>query len=177
MFTPIRISSATPCVRCSASFTSARRCRIPSAARSARAGSSSCAIGTPNTAITASPMNFSTVPPSRLDHLAHRDEVGVEHLAEPLGIEALAEPVDPVTSANRTVTSFRSAALVAAGSALAAAPASVGAPHAGQNMASAGSSRPHDRHTASSALPQAGQKRAPAATSAPQFPHFRTDGV
>ena len=35
-----------------------------SAARSALDGSSSCAIGTPKAAITASPMNFSTVPPS-----------------------------------------------------------------------------------------------------------------
>ena len=37
--------------------------RITSAARTARSGSSSCATGTPKTAITASPMNFSTVPP------------------------------------------------------------------------------------------------------------------
>ncbi len=35
-----------------------------SAALRALAGSSSCAIGTPNAAITASPMNFSTDPPS-----------------------------------------------------------------------------------------------------------------
>ena len=35
-----------------------------SAARTARSGSSSCDWGTPNTAITASPMNFSTVPPN-----------------------------------------------------------------------------------------------------------------
>ena len=34
-----------------------------SAARTARSASSSCAIGAPQTAITASPMNFSTVPP------------------------------------------------------------------------------------------------------------------
>ena len=36
---------------------------IASAARTARSGSSSCATGTPNAAITASPANFSTVPP------------------------------------------------------------------------------------------------------------------
>ena len=35
-----------------------------SAARKALEGSSSCAVGTPNAAMTASPMNFSTVPPS-----------------------------------------------------------------------------------------------------------------
>ena len=32
-------------------------------ARTARSASSSCAVGTPNTATTASPANFSTVPP------------------------------------------------------------------------------------------------------------------
>ena len=37
--------------------------RISTAARQARSASSSCVSGTPNTAITASPMNFSTVPP------------------------------------------------------------------------------------------------------------------
>jgi hypothetical protein len=37
--------------------------RIASAARTARSGSSSCATGAPKSAITASPMNFSTVPP------------------------------------------------------------------------------------------------------------------
>ena len=37
--------------------------RISTAARQARRASSSCTWGTPNTAITASPMNFSTVPP------------------------------------------------------------------------------------------------------------------
>ena len=39
--------------------------RISTAARTARSASSSCSTGTPNTAITASPMNFSTVPPCR----------------------------------------------------------------------------------------------------------------
>ena len=39
--------------------------RLQSAARTARSGSSSCATGAPKSAITASPMNFSTVPPKR----------------------------------------------------------------------------------------------------------------
>jgi len=38
---------------------------MSTAARTARRASSSCTCGTPNTAITASPMNFSTVPPWR----------------------------------------------------------------------------------------------------------------
>ena len=37
--------------------------RIPSAARTARSASSSCACGMPNAAMTASPANFSTIPP------------------------------------------------------------------------------------------------------------------
>ena len=38
---------------------------MPWAARTARNGSSSCRRGMPKTAITASPMYFSTVPPCR----------------------------------------------------------------------------------------------------------------
>ncbi len=53
---PIRTSSSP----CSASLS-----RMESAARTARSGSSSCATGAPKTAMTASPMNFSTVPPKR----------------------------------------------------------------------------------------------------------------
>jgi hypothetical protein len=60
---PMRTSSSGLPSDCSRLFSSARRFRIPSAARIARAGSSSCATGTPKTAMTASPMNFSTVPP------------------------------------------------------------------------------------------------------------------
>jgi len=43
---------------------------ISSAARTARSASSSCAIGTPKAAITASPANFSTVPPYASMHPA-----------------------------------------------------------------------------------------------------------
>ncbi len=38
---------------------------MPTAARTARSASSSCARGTPNTAMMASPMYFSTLPPWR----------------------------------------------------------------------------------------------------------------
>ena len=44
-------------------LSSAIASRILSPARTARSASSSCATGAPNTAITASPTNFSTVPP------------------------------------------------------------------------------------------------------------------
>jgi hypothetical protein len=55
VLTPIRASTSS----------SGSAARISAAARTARSASSSCATGTPNTAITASPMNFSTVPPWR----------------------------------------------------------------------------------------------------------------
>ena len=51
--------------RARARRSAAPRPRISSAARTARSASSSCARGRPKTAITASPMNFSTVPPWR----------------------------------------------------------------------------------------------------------------
>jgi hypothetical protein len=53
VLTPIRPSTPS----------SGNASRISTAARHALSASSSCATGTPNTAITASPMNFSTVPP------------------------------------------------------------------------------------------------------------------
>ena len=53
VLTPIRPSIPSP----------ANASRISTAARHARNASSSCTTGTPNTAITASPMNFSTEPP------------------------------------------------------------------------------------------------------------------
>ena len=63
-----RATSASPVVipiRISSSPSSASASRMESAARTARSGSSSCATGAPKTAMTASPMNFSTVPPKR----------------------------------------------------------------------------------------------------------------
>ena len=49
----------------SSAFSSSIASRTRNPARTARSASSSCATGAPNTAITASPMNFSTVPPKR----------------------------------------------------------------------------------------------------------------
>ena len=58
--TPARArSSGTPTSSPSAETASTSS----SAARTARSASSSVAVGVPQTAITASPMNFSTVPP------------------------------------------------------------------------------------------------------------------
>ncbi len=58
--TPARaLSSGAPTSSPSADTAATRS----NAARTARSASSSCATGVPHTAITASPMNFSTVPP------------------------------------------------------------------------------------------------------------------
>jgi hypothetical protein len=62
------VTSASPVFTPTRTWTwpsSRAQSRIASAARTARSGSSSCAAGAPNSAITASPMNFSTVPPNR----------------------------------------------------------------------------------------------------------------
>jgi hypothetical protein len=61
VFTPTRTDSASDA---SWRFNSSIRSSTASPARTARSASSSCAAGAPNTAITASPMNFSTVPPN-----------------------------------------------------------------------------------------------------------------
>ena len=54
-----------PWSRSRSSFNVARTVRISTAARTALSASSSWTWGTPKTAMTASPMNFSTVPPWR----------------------------------------------------------------------------------------------------------------
>ena len=61
VFTPTRTDRASDP---SAAFSSSIASSNANPARTARSGSSSCTVGAPNTAITASPMNFSTVPPN-----------------------------------------------------------------------------------------------------------------
>ena len=67
------------------------RQRISAAARTARRASSSWTVGTPKAAITASPMNFSAVPPCRSSTTTEDVEVPRHDLAECLGVELLAE--------------------------------------------------------------------------------------
>ena len=64
---------------------------ISAAAWSARTASSSCTAGTPKTAITASPMNFSTDAAVALDDRLHLLEVPGEQGAQRLRIDVLAE--------------------------------------------------------------------------------------
>ena len=61
------------------------------AARTARSASSSCAVGAPQTAITASPMNFSTVPPYRPMTSGGEVEVAAKQLAHRLRVAVLGE--------------------------------------------------------------------------------------
>ena len=62
---PIRRPIREPNRPSNSSFSSSSRASMSVAARTARSASSSCATGTPKTAITASPMNFSTTPECR----------------------------------------------------------------------------------------------------------------
>src|SRR3989475_279317 len=120
-----------------------RRC-IASAARSARSGSSSCAAGIPKTAITASPMNFSTVPPYRVisSRIAAKKRAISARIGS--GSSCLVTRVEPARSANSTVTTRRSAA---------PAPCS-GVPHCRQNCAPEGLARPQVGQRCTSAVPQ-----------------------
>ena len=63
--------------------------RISTAARTARSGSSSCVTGAPKTAMTASPMNFSTVPPNRSSSERKRVYTEPGSRAHPQGPEPL----------------------------------------------------------------------------------------
>ena len=62
-----------------------------SPARTARSASSSWAIGVPHTAITASPMNFSTRPPCRSITWRRRVEVAGEEIPHVLGVPVLGQ--------------------------------------------------------------------------------------
>ncbi len=97
VFTPIR-----PRIPSSGSAS-----RISTAARQARSASSSCATGTPNTAITASPMNFSTVPPCDSTIAFIRSKYRASSARSASGSVDSPSAVDPVTSQNSTVTVLR----------------------------------------------------------------------
>ena len=83
------------------------RAVISPAARTARSASSSWSTGTPNTATTASPMNFSTVPPWRSITVAHRVEPAAHDRPQRLGVEAFAEARRPGHVGEHDVTTLR----------------------------------------------------------------------
>src|SRR2546425_849133 len=90
-----------------------RRC-IASAARSARSGSSSCAAGIPKTAITASPMNFSTVPPYRVisSRIAAKKRAISARIGS--GSSCLVRRVEPAGAGKRTGTTHQTTSQVMA---------------------------------------------------------------
>jgi len=97
--------------------------RISAAARTARRASSSWTAGTPKTAITASPMNFSTVPPwrSRISFADANVRPRMRRIDSGSSRSPMA--VEPVTSLKRIVTVLRtSRACPAPGAAPSAAP-------------------------------------------------------
>ena len=65
VLTPVRTAIFTPRSATRSTLRRASASRISTAARTARSASSSCTTGMPKTAMTASPTNFSTVPPCR----------------------------------------------------------------------------------------------------------------
>ena len=103
-------TSASPVVipTRSSSPSSTAKSRIASAARTARSGSSSCATGAPKSAITASPMNFSTVPPWRSSSVRTRAWYGRRSASTSSGSIVSARCVKPTRSQKTTVTTLRS---------------------------------------------------------------------
>ena len=126
---------------------------ILSAARTARIASSSWAVGTPKTAMTASPMNFSTVPPSRVISSLMAAKNSVICVRTSSGCMSSARRVELTTSANSTVTSLS----ISSG---ASAVVTTGAPHEGQKRAESGRPSPQAEQDAPRTLPHCEQKRA-----------------
>ena len=148
VFTAIRTATSGSTVRRRSSMLS----RMRSAAWIARAGSSSCATGAPNTPSTASPMNLSNVPPNRSRSSFALAWKGMSVRRTSSGSARSERSVNPTRSTNSTVTTRRSAEGPASGC------RSVGAPVA-------------------SAAPQCIQKRACGRFSVPQFGHLITGRI
>ena len=107
VFTPVRARSRTPHRASSCSFSSASAVRMSTAARTARSASSSRTVGMPKTAITASPMYFSTVPPWRSITVRISLKYRWMTSRRDSGSSSSPSAVEPVTSQNRTVTVLR----------------------------------------------------------------------
>ena len=88
---------------------------MSAAARTARSASSSCSCGMPNTAMTASPMNFSTVPPWRSIEARIVSKYLVMTLRSGSGSSPSPIAVDPVTSQNTIETVLRTSPAGSAG--------------------------------------------------------------
>ena len=89
---------------------------MSAAARTARSASSSCSCGMPNTAITASPMNFSTEPPWRSSAVRIASKYRPMTLRIDSGSRRSPSSVEPVTSQKTIETVLRTSAVSAASS-------------------------------------------------------------
>ena len=143
-----------------------------SAARTARSESSSVATGVPQTAITASPMNFSTVPPYRSMMSARDLEVLREELARLLGVASLGRgrEADEVgeEDGDEAALGRGCAQLRGRPSPAGALVAMSGDPHSPQNFWPGRLDAPHDPQTACSGEPHSPQNFWPSALTWPQ---------
>src|SRR5439155_16243236 len=139
---------------------------MSSAARRARSGSSSRTMGTPNAAMIASPMYFSTVPPHDSMRADMAEKKAVRSDRSRSGSRRSPSAVDPVTSANKMVTSLRSSSRTPAE------PGPRSVPQLGQKRAERATGVPHDGQGRTSAAPHVGQKVADSRTGEPQDQQF-----
>src|SRR5580693_9192583 len=154
-----------------------------SAARTARSASPSVAVGVPQTAITASPMNFSTTPPYRPTTVRATAKYSDSSSRTASGSRDSDSGVNPTTSQNSTEHTRRSATGPAPG--LGSGPAADGTAGAGpapastdpqerQNGLPGETGSPHDGHRPNGA-PQSSQNRSLSPRDAPHRGHVTTN--
>src|SRR5262245_49230808 len=149
----------------------------PSAARTARSASPSAATGVPHTAIPASPMTFSTTPPSRPITVRAISKYRDSSSRTASGSRDSDNGVNPTTSQNSTEHTRRSATGATEDEPAAAgepgATTASACPHDGQNRSPGGTGSPHDGHPPKGA-PHAPQKRSASPRDAPHRGHVTT---
>ncbi len=171
VLTPIRRPTSTPWRSRITRASRWKRSRIASAARTARSASSPWASGTPNTASTASPTNFSLRPPNRSTSALTSANSSPWRTRSSSGSMRSPSAVEPARSAKSTVTTRRSSRSSTVRT-RAAGVVPRGVPHAAQKAAPAAVSAPHAGQAAVSETPHALQKRTPDGCSAPHEGHL-----
>ena len=163
--TPHRAASpGTP----AAAPSSATELTRSSAARAARSASPSAATGVPHTAITASPMNFSTTPPYRPITVRATAKYCDSSSRTASGSRASDNGVNPTRSQNSTEHTRRSATGPAVGGTNTPGPAAAASatPHSPQNFWPGELTVPHERQADASAAPHPPQNFWPEGLSA-----------
>src|SRR4051812_19174868 len=163
--TPARNRSSAPTSSPSAS-TAATRSR---ALRTARSASSSKAVGAPHTAITASPMNFSMVPPYEPMICAAVAKYRSRSSRTVSASRDSERVVKPTRSANRIDTRRRSAVGVPGSPGAGVAPAlRRSVPHSPQNLTPGALDVPHVGQAVASGVPHSPQNFLPGSFVVPQ---------